>query len=67
MNKGVEPCPKCKKIPKALDLSNKDLGFTVGCMTEGCKYYFIAKAHTLGKALYIWNTQASLKKKGKRK
>ena len=64
MNKIIEPCPKCKKIPRALDLSNKDLGFTVGCITEGCNYYFIAKAHTLGKALYIWNIQARSKEKG---
>ena len=64
MIKIVESCPICKKIPKALDLSNKDLGFTVGCMTEGCNYYFIAKSYSLAGALYIWNTQARKKVKG---
>lgn len=58
MNKrkcGVEPCPMCKKIPLAIDT---DLGFTIGCATNDCEYYFVANERTLEQALIVWNEKA---------
>jgi hypothetical protein len=52
---GVEPCPMCKKTPLAIDL---DLGVTIGCATNSCNYYFVAKGRTLKQALIIWNEEA---------
>ena len=52
---GVEPCPMCKKTPLAIDTN---LGFTIGCVTNSCNYYFVAKDRTLKRALIIWNEKA---------
>lgn len=52
---GVEPCPMCKKTPLVIDT---DLGFTIGCATNNCEYYFVAHGRTLEQALIIWNEKA---------
>ena len=52
---GVELCPMCKRTPLAIDT---DLGFTIGCATNDCEYWFTAHGSTLERALIIWNEKA---------